>query len=191
MNNKSISELIKNRRATPPRFMAKKAIAEETIQQLLENANWAPNHKKTEPWRFKVYSGAAKNHLASQIYSVLKKQIDAGAEINPQKAEKIKITLENVPVAIVIILERDIAERVPEWEEIAAVSMAVQNMWLTVTAMDLGGFWATPAFLPLLNEVLELKSRQKAMGFFYVGEIAMDYPSPGRGDIATKVEWNE
>lgn len=191
MNNKSISELIKNRRATPPKFLSKKAISKEAIQQLLENANWAPNHKKTEPWRFKVYSGESKQNLARQIYSLLKIQIEAGSEINPQKVEKIKETLENVPVAILIILERDIAERVPEWEEIAAVSMAVQNMWLTATAMDLGGFWATPAFLPLLNEVLELKPRQKALGFFYVGEIAIDYPSPGRGDIADKIEWKE
>ncbi len=191
MNNKSISELIKNRRATPPKFLSKKAISEEAIQQLLQNANWAPNHKKTEPWRFRVYSGESKQNLAKQIYSTLKTKIEAGSEINPQKVEKIKETLEKVPVAILIILERDIAERVPEWEEIAAVSMAVQNMWLTATAMDLGGFWATPAFLPLLNEVLELEPRQKAMGFFYVGEIAMDYPSPGRGDVADKIEWKK
>ena len=76
-------------------------------------------------------------------------------------------------------------------EEVAAVSMAVQNMWLTATAMDLGAFWGTPKFLPLLHDILELQSGQKALGFFYVGQIAMDYPSPGRGDIADKVEWME
>ena len=54
---------------------------------------------------------------------------------------------------------------------------------------NLGGFWATPKFLPFLNEILELKPTQKAMGFFYVGEIALDYPSPGRGDFSGKVEW--
>ena len=109
--------------------------------------------------------------------------------INLQNVEKFKIGFERVPVAIAIIMERDIAERVPEWEEIAAVSLAVQNMWLSATAMNLGAFWATPQFLPLLNEVLDLKERQKSLGFFYVGEIAMDYPSPGRGDIDDKVEW--
>ena len=28
-------------------------------------------------------------------------------------------------------MKRDLKESVPEWEEIAATAMAVQNMWLT------------------------------------------------------------
>lgn len=186
-----IKELIKNRRATPPRFLAKKEIPKETIFEILESANWAPSHKKTEPWRFKVYTGESKQKLSDDIFSLLTKKIEEGVEINPQKVDKLKGILERVPVAIAIILERDIAERIPEWEEIAAVSMAVQNMWLTTTAMDLGGFWATPKFLPVIQELLDLKPRQKALGFFYLGEIVMDYPSPGRGEIASKVEWKE
>ena len=185
----NINEIIQNRRATPPRFLAKKEVPKETIQQLLENANWAPNHKSTEPWRFKVYTGEAKNKLADKIFSLLIEKKESGKQINLQNAEKFKIGFERVPVAIAIIMERDIAERVPEWEEIAAVSMAVQNMWLSATALNLGAFWATPQFLPILNEVLDLKERQKSLGFFYIGEIAMDYPSPGRGDIDDKVEW--
>ena len=55
----------------------------------------------------------------------------------------------------------------------------------------MGAFWETPQFLPLLNKILELKPGQKALGFFYVRNIAIDYPSPGRGDFAEKVEWNE
>lgn len=186
-----ISKIIKNRRATPPRFLTKKEVPKEIIQQLLENANWAPNHKNTEPWRFKVYTGEAKQKLANSIYALLIEKIELGESINPQNAEKFKNGLERVPVAIVIILERDIAKRIPEWEELAAVSMAVQNMWLTVTAMDLGAFWATPEFLPMLHDVLELNSGQKLLGFFYVGKIALDYPAPGRGELAEKVEWKE
>jgi len=187
----NINHLIKNRRATPPRFIAKKEVPKEIIGQILENANWAPNHKSTEPWRFKVYTGDAKNKLADGINSLLIEKMEAGEQINLSKAGKFKAGIERVPVAIAIILERDIAERVPEWEEIAAVSMAVQNMWLTATAMNFGAFWATPDFLPLLNNIIELKPRQKFLGFLYIGEIAMDYPAPGRGDINEKVEWRE
>ena len=187
----NIHEVIKNRRATPPRFISKKTVPKEIILQLLENANWAPNHKSTEPWRFKVYSGESKQNLANEIYSLLIEKKELGKQINLPKVEKFKAGIERVPVAIAIILERDIAERVPEWEEIAAVSMAVQNMWLSATAMNLGAFWATPEVLPLLNNIIELKPRQKFLGFLYVGEIAMDYPAPGRGDIVDKVEWRE
>jgi nitroreductase len=184
-----ISKIIKNRRATPPRFLAKNEISSEIIQQLLENANWAPTHKNTEPWRFKVYTGDSKQRLAETIFSLLNEKIKSGEPINAQKVEKFTAGIKNVPVAIAIIFERDAAERIPEWEEIAAVSMAVQNMWLTATSLDLGAFWSTPEFLYLLNDILEIQTGQKLLGFFYVGEIAVEYPSPGRGDVAAKVEW--
>ncbi|TNF46157.1 MAG: nitroreductase [Bacteroidetes bacterium] len=187
----TISTIIKNRRATPPRFLAKTEISKEIIQHLLENANWAPTHKNTEPWRFSVYTGEAKQKLAERIYSLLIAGIQSGKQINAQKVDKFKAGLQNVPVAIAIIFERDAAERIPEWEEIAAVSMAVQNMWLTATSLGLGAFWSTPEFLPLLNDIVGIKPGQKLLGFFYVGEIAIEYPSPGRGDIAEKVVWNE
>ncbi len=189
MNKKSVSEIIQNRRATPPRLFAKKELSKEIIEQLLESANWAPNHKKTEPWRFKVYLGQAKAELAEKAYSILKTKLDEGFQIAPEKVEKFKSTMERVPVAIAIVMQRDPGKRLPEWEEVAAVSMAVQNMWLLATEMDLGAFWATPAFIDLFNEILDIQEEQKCLGFFYVGHIMVDYPSPGRGDIDTKVEW--
>lgn len=189
MDNKSVSELIKNRRATPPRLFAKKEISKEVIEQLLESANWAPNHKKTEPWYFKVYTGKAKAGFAEKADAILNAKLKEGLLIAPEKIAKFKSTMERVPVAIAIVMQRDPGKRLPEWEEIAAVSMAVQNMWLHATELDLGAFWATPAFINLLNDILEIQDGQKCLGFFYVGNIMVDYPSPGRGDIGAKVEW--
>ncbi len=185
----NINELIKNRRATPPRFMSKEKISTDAVLQILENANWAPNHKQTEPWRFKVYTEAAKDKLADDIYSLLIEKIKQGTNINPQKPEKLKENIKRAPVVITIAMQRDNARRLPEWEEIAAVSIAVQNMWLTATEMGLAAFWASPDFLPLLYDILEIREGQMAMGFFYLGNIAMDYPSPGREPIDSKVEW--
>ncbi len=189
MSNKSVLDIIQNRRATPPRLFAKKEISKEIIERLLESANWAPNHKKTEPWRFKIYTGKAKADLAEKAYSLLKLKFAEGLQIAPEKMDKFKSTMERVPVAIAIVMQRDAGKRLPEWEEIAAVSMAVQNMWLRATEMDLGAFWGTPAFIDLFNEILEIQEGQKCLGFFYVGHIMVDYPSPGRGEIAEKVEW--
>lgn len=183
-----LSEIIKNRRATPPKFLAKGEISKNLIEELLESANWAPTHKNTEPWRFKVFSGEAKQRLAHSIFERLNTGSNDVA-VNLQKADKFTMGLKNVPVAIAIILQRDAAERIPEWEEIAAVSMAVQNMWLLATEKKLGAFWSTPEFLPLLEDLLNLSEKQKLLGFFYVGEIAMEYPSQGRGSVREKTEW--
>jgi len=185
----NISEIIKNRRATPPRLLSKKELSREIIEQLLENAAWAPNHKKTEPWRFKVYTGTAKTELAEQCEKVLREEQSGGYSIADDKIAKFSSTLKDVPVAIAIILQPDEAHRLPEWEEVAAVAMAVQNMWLTATEMKLGAFWATPPFVSLLDGIIGLDEGQKILGFFYVGEVLMDFPSPGRGDVAQKTEW--
>ena len=103
--NCNLNEIIKNRRATPPRFLAKTEISKEVIQQLLENANWAPTHKSTEPWRFKVYNGESKQKLANEIYLLLTKKVVEGEPLNSQKIDKFKDALERVPVAIAIIFE--------------------------------------------------------------------------------------
>ncbi len=189
MSIKSITEIIKERRATPPRLFAKKEISKEIIEQLLDNANWAPNHKKTEPWRFKVFTGEIKARLAKDIKSILLSELESGYPVAPEKIEKFSSTLERVPVAIGIIMQRDPGNRLPEWEEVAAVAMAVQNMWLTATEMGLGAFWSTPPFIELFDELLEIQEGQKFLGFFYVGETMVDYPSPGRGNVFDKVEW--
>jgi nitroreductase len=191
MGNSSISDIIKNRRATPPGLFAKREISREIIEALLESATWAPNHKKTEPWRFKIFRGAAKNKFAKDAFELLKQKQTEGYSAAPEKIEKFATTMERVPVAIAIVLQRDAAKRLPEWEEIAAVSMAVQNMWLHATELGLGAFWATPAFIELFDDLLGIETGQKCLGFFYVGEIMMDYPSPGRGELAGKIEWLE
>jgi nitroreductase len=49
-----LNELIKKRRSIFPHTYIDKPIPREIIDQVLENANWAPTHKMTEPWRFKV-----------------------------------------------------------------------------------------------------------------------------------------
>ena len=187
----NISKIIRERRATPPRFFSKDEISKEMIETLLENANWAPTHKKTEPWRFKVFKGDSKNKLAEKISESLKLASDTNLNINQQTADKFRAGFDNVPIAIAIILQRDEAERVPEWQEIAAVAMAVQNMWLTATASGLGAFWSTPGFLTDIESLLGVLPSQKLLGFFYVGKLAIELPSPGRGDIAMKTEWFE
>ena len=184
-----LNDIIKIRRATPPRFMAKKEVERKLILSLLENANWAPNHKNTEPWRFIVFQGESKLNLAKSVFSFLEEKSGEGQEVNMQKAVKFRDNLLHIPVVMAIVLQRDAAERIPEWEEVAAVSMAVQNMWLSATDLGLGAFWATPPFLTLIHPFLELKPGQKLLGFFFVGHVSMEYPSPGRGPVSEKVTW--
>src|SRR5258708_12310982 len=61
-----INHLIRSRRSVfPDQFEKDSTIPEDIIWQLLENANWAPNHKQTDPWRFVVFSGEGRKKIAS------------------------------------------------------------------------------------------------------------------------------
>ena len=58
-----INQLIRNRRSVFPPMFTDQPIDKAIIKQLLENANWAPTHRFTEPWRFKVLRNNAKQRL--------------------------------------------------------------------------------------------------------------------------------
>ena len=61
--------LIRRRRTIKPADMSDKPVDNLHLATILENANWAPTHGKTEPWRFFVYSGEARRKLAEFLQS--------------------------------------------------------------------------------------------------------------------------
>ena len=106
-----IFDLIKKRRSIFPVQYNETPVAKADIEKILEAANWAPNHKCTEPWRFKVIQGEAKNRLGT----FLSKKYE---EVDPKpKAIKIKKLKENpqrASAVIAICMQRDPKESLPE-----------------------------------------------------------------------------
>ena len=58
-NIAEINQLIHSRRSIFPKDYSGERVNDEVVKQMLENANWAPTHKLTEPWRFKILTGEA------------------------------------------------------------------------------------------------------------------------------------
>ena len=86
-------------------------------------------------------------------------------------------------------MQRDIKESIPEWEEVAAVAMAVQNMWLSCTALGIGCYWSSPGLIHYMDQFFELEKGEKCLGFFYMGYYD-ELPLEGvRGAIADKTLW--
>ena len=56
-------ELIKSRRSIMPHQFSNLSIEDDHINLILEAANWAPTHKKTEPWRYKVLKNGYKDNF--------------------------------------------------------------------------------------------------------------------------------
>ena len=116
-------------------------------------------------------------------------------EITPNpKQVKVKKLLENPVKAaalIAICMQRDPQERVPEWEEIAAVSMAVQNMWLCCTELGIGSYWSSPALIDHMDTFFDFEQGERCLGFFYMGYYDGELDPGERKPIEEKVAWIE
>jgi nitroreductase len=73
-----------------------------------------------------------------------------------------------------------------------AVACAVQNMHLTAAAHGLGGFWSTnpAAISDQMRQFVGLDENDRALGLFYLGYPAGDWPTSSRGSIDEKVTWH-
>ena len=163
-----LKDIIEQRRSIFPKDYNETEISHEIIDEILHSATFAPNHKRTKPWRFKVFKGEEKVNLAVEMQEIYKatqapqvflekKYIDIGFKIN--KADAV--------ISIIV----NFSGMVPVWEEIAAVSMAVQNMYLTCTANGVGCYWSSPKIVDHLKDSLTIEENQKCLGLFYMGNI--------------------
>lgn len=165
---KVLKEIIKSRRSIFPKDYTDQVIDEEILDEILNSATFAPNHKRTKPWCFKVFKGEEKEALGQQMAEIYK----ATAAAENFLAKKYLSISEKVNKANVIItISVNFSGLLPEWEEIAATAMAVQNMYLTCTANDIGCYWSSPGMIKHLDEFLNLEENQKCYGLFYMGKI--------------------
>jgi len=86
-------------------------------------------------------------------------------------------------------MQRDPLESIPEWEEIAATAMAVQNMWLCCTEQGIGCYWSSPGLIQYMDEFLPMEEGEKCLGFFYMGYYEGELPERTRKPISEKVVW--
>ena len=185
------NDIILNRRSIYPRQYEKgKAVPDEVIWQILENANRAPNHKQTEPWRFKVFSGDGRKYFAELQAGIY--QEHAGEDYQETRYQKLLEYPMLASHVISIGMRRNEAGVLPENEEMAAVACAVENMFLSVTAYGLGSYWTTAGitYFEQAKAYFDLGEKDKLMGFFYIGYVAIPYKSLSRRTpIQTKVDW--
>ena len=162
-----MNEIIKTRRSIFPAQYIEGAIEKQDLLSILDAARWAPNHRKTEPWRYKVLTGKALDRLGTYLGN-------AYEETPGHKKIKLKKLRENPSKAaavILIFMHRDEKESVPEWEEVAATSMSVQNMWLMTHELGYGAYWSSPkSFVDMKNfEGITTHENERFLGFFYIG----------------------
>lgn len=169
MNEASVlKKIIENRRSVFPKDYQDSPIDDEILEQILTSANFAPNHKKTKPWRLKVFRNEDKTLLGQKLAEVYKTTVSPETFLE-KKYLDISNKIEKADAIITISV--NFSGLLPEWEEIAATAMAVQNMYLTASVNSVGCYWSTPGMIRHLAEFLGLEENQKCYGLFYLGNI--------------------
>jgi nitroreductase len=185
-----LNELIKNRRSVfPDQFIAGKKIDDKIVKQILVNATWAPNHGQGEPWQFTVFSGDGLKAFAN-FQSELYKQ-EAGAAYKEDKYIKMQQQPLKASHIISLSTKRSAKKGIPEIEDIEAVACAVQNIYLTVSAYKLGGYWTTGGvtYMEKAKPFFGLQEEDKLLGFFYLGYVAVPSPAGKRQPVEEKTRW--
>ncbi|HEU4470222.1 MAG TPA: nitroreductase [Flavisolibacter sp.] len=189
-NVDEINDLIRKRRSVfPKQFDAGKKIPDETVAQIVQNALWAPSHGNTEPWKFVVFTDGGLQKLAS-FQSELYKE-SAGERFKEATYESLKANPLKASHVIALCLKRDPNKKFPEIEEISAVACAVQNIYLSVAAYGLGGYWTTGGvtYNEKAKAFFGLEEDDKLLGFFYIAEVAVPSPEGKRKPVEEKVVW--
>ena len=189
-NLSEISELIKTRRTIYPEQFSDRKVHKEQIEVILNNAQWAPTHGNTQPWRFHVFADQGLQTLSSFLgESYL--ELTTKEDQNDSKLAKLIRRPLLSSVVIAVSMKRQPEEKILEQEEIEAVACSIQNMHLTCTAYGLGGFWSTPKLIysEKMNVFLGLEQKDKCLGLFYIGYPSIEWPSAHRKPLEYNTTW--
>lgn len=189
-NLSEITDLIKNRRTIYPEQFSDRKVHKEQLELILNNAQWAPTHGNTQPWRFKVFTEESRQVLSDFLAETYLKLTPPEAQ-NDLKLAKMMQRPMQASAVIAVCMERQPTEKILEIEEIEAVACAIQNMHLTCTAYGLGGFWATPKLIysQEMNQFLKIGEKDKCLGLFYIGYPMIEWPTAHRKPLEYTTEW--
>ncbi len=175
-----VDTAIRSRRTTG--VFSDRSVTQTLIEELIEAARWAPNHKHTEPWRFNVVSGAAREHMA-----------DAVATAAGEFAKHPHGKLMRAPLFIAVTQAAVPDDPIRDQEDYAAVCCAVQNLLLAATARGLASKWSTGALAEnaAAKRWLGIGEQDRIVAFVYLGyapEHMKQLPAERR---PTNVVWRD
>ena len=184
MLDKNVIQIIKSRKSIYPSQFSGKILENSIISELIDISNYAPSHKMTQPWVYRVFTPKTKDKLLNHILNI------NSENFRKHQVDKMKEKFQLTSHVICICMRRDKDKSVPEWEEVAATSMAVQNLWIAMVNSRVGGYWSTPKYSKDLSSFLNLDEGERCLGLFYLGYVENEISKNLiRKDISKDTKW--
>jgi nitroreductase len=173
------SDLVRARR-TSMMVDKEREVPAEVIAELCGLATWAPNHKKTWPWRFALFSGDGRARLGETMSADMT-SADFGDDVKRAKTSTKYLRTPATLVVGVAAHDNEMLHR----ENRDAVAAGIQNILLGATTLGLATFWSTPALTqpPGVLELCEFDPTDRIVGVIYLGWAAGDCPVPERPQL--------
>jgi nitroreductase len=144
------------------------------IERLLECAVRAPNHKLTEPWRFVVLTGRARDSFAEiRAHHRLKRFEDQTSAEARAAADKVRRDSLETPAYIVVLAALS-QDDITREEDYAASMMAIANVMTAAQSLGLGTYLRTGG---VMREPALLDLAQVPDSFRVVGILSLGYPA--------------
>ncbi len=161
-------------------------VARHDLEELLELACWAPNHRLTEPWRFHVVE-------ATRVPAFAQAVVGAIGEDAPDalKAKRGKLAAQLAKLgAFVAVTRARAADPATDREDYAACACAAQNILLGATARGIGTYWSTGAVwdLPPVRAFLGIPAEAEVVAAIWLG-VPADVPAGRRRPWRELVRW--
>ena len=147
-------------------------VSNKTLRALLDLARFAPNHKLTQPWRFRVLGPA----IRAQIEALAGEQ------------EAVKLRRAPTLVLATAVLSGD---PLADEEDLHATACAVYAVLLGATARGLASYWRTPKCLrePDVRASLDLGRDERVVALIHLGPALGEPPVKARAPLDAIVEF--
>ena len=178
-------------RRVSTRAFQPRPVPREVLARLLDAAVRAPNHKLTEPWRFAVLTGAARDRFAAARRDHRAHRFDDPAA--PEAARAIEKTYrESLEMPAVVAVSCAVSDDgVRAAEDLASTWMAVQNLLTAATAEGLGSYVRTGGILeePAVRELAALPAGHRLVAVVSLGYPSAEEAPRRRTPAAEKTVW--
>jgi nitroreductase len=153
------------------------------VEQLCELVTWAPNHKKTWPWRFAVFTDNGRARLGDTMVADMI-EADFGDE---GKRLKTRTKYLRTP-AVLVVGATPHDNAMLDLENRDAVAAGVQNLLLGATSIGLASFWSTPALTspPRVLELCGFDASDRIVAMIYLGWANEPAPAQERPTVEIK-----